>query len=137
MTASQQKALVSLLQDKDAVTVELVKGKLIEGGHDRLPEYLELLDNIEGTAQENLSDVIRHIEASQTLGDISRGLAKLRTLGQLEELCWDFARTEQPGFKGGPYERQLDQWAAEAGKLILPGATPREKVSHVTVTCLG
>jgi hypothetical protein len=129
MTASQQKALVSLLQDKDAVTVELVKGKLIEGGHDRLPEYLELLDNIEGTAQENLSDVIRHIEASQTLGDISRGLAKLRTLGQLEELCWDFARTEQPGFKGGPYERQLDQWAAEAGKLILPGATPREKVS--------
>ena len=128
MTASQQQALVSLLQDGDAVTVGLVKGKLIEGGHERLPEYIELLHMAKGSAQENLSDVIRQIEASRTLGDISRGLAKLRTLGQLEELCWDFARTEQPGFKGGPYTRQLDQWAAEAGKLILPGATAREKV---------
>ncbi len=128
MTASQQQALVSLLQDGDAVTVDLVKGKLIEGGHARLPEYIELLQVAEGPAQENLNDVIRQIEASKTLGDISRGLAKLRTLGQLEELCWEFARTEQPGFKGGPYERQLDQWAAGAGKLILSGATTREKI---------
>jgi len=129
MTVSQQQALVSLLQDGDAVTVDLVKGKLIEGGHACLEEYLEMLHSVEGPAQENLTDVIRQIEASKTLGDISRGLAKLRTLGQLEELCWDFARTEQPGFKGGPYARQLDQWATEVGQLIMPGATAREKVN--------
>ena len=129
MTASQQQALVSLLQDGDAVTVELVKGKLIEGGHERLPEYIELLHSAEGSAQKNLTDVIRQIEASKTLGDISRGLAKLRTLSQLEEVCWDFARTEQPGFKGGPYSRQLDLWATEVSRLITPGATAREKVA--------
>jgi hypothetical protein len=128
MTASQQQALVSLLQDGDAATVNLVKGKLIEGGHERLPEYIELLHSAEGSAQKNLTEVIRQIEASKTLGDISRGLAKLRTLSQLEEVCWDFARTEQPGFKGGPYARQLDQWAFEVGRLITPGATAREKV---------
>ena len=128
MKASQQQALVSLLQDGDAVTVGLVKGKLIEGGHERLSEYQELLTLLTGSAKENLQEVISQIETSRTLGDISRGLAKLRTLGQLEELCWDFARTEQPDFEGGPYSRQLDQWAEEAGKLILPGASDEEKV---------
>jgi len=128
MTASQQQALVSLLHDGDAATVGLVKGKLLEGGHARLPEYLKLLSLAEGPAQESLREVIRQIEASKTLGDISRGLARLRTLGQMEELCWDFTRTEHPGFDGGPYARQLDQWAAEAARLILPGATSREKV---------
>lgn len=128
MKASQQQALVSLLQDGDAATVGLVKGQLIEGGHERLPEYQELLHLLSGPAQESLLDVIHEIEASKTLGDISRGLAKLRTLSQLEELCWHFARAEQPGFNGGPYERQLDQWAREAGELITPGATDQEKV---------
>src|SRR5882724_2000388 len=128
MTTSQQMALVSLLQDGDAATVGLVKGKLLEGGKERLPEYLELLHLAQGSAQEQLREVIRQIEASQTLGDISRGLAKLRTLEQLEELCWDFANTEHPGFDGGPYARQLDMWAMEAGRLITPGATAREKV---------
>jgi regulator of sirC expression with transglutaminase-like and TPR domain len=128
MTVSQQQALVSLLQDGDAVTIGLVKGKLIEGGQARLSEYQELLQIAQGLAQENLQDVIRQIEASKALGDISRGLAKLRTLSQLEEVCWDFARTEQPTFKGGPYARQLDQWAEEARRLVMPGATAREKV---------
>src|SRR5271154_1531701 len=106
MTASQQQALVSLLEDGDAVTIGLVKDKLIEGGHARLPEYMELLDLAKGPAQESLHQVIREIEASKTLGDISRGLAKLRTMSQLEELCWDFTRAEHPGFHGGPYARQ-------------------------------
>ncbi len=136
MTASQQQALVSLLQDGDAATLGLIKGKLIEAGQDRLPEYIELLGRAKGLAQENLREVIHQIEESQTLGDISRGLAKLRTLSQLEELCWDFTRTEHPGFDGGPYKRQLDQWALEAGKLIMPGATSREKV-HCLVRYLG
>jgi len=43
MTASQQQALVSLLQDGDAATVGLVKGQLIQGGNACLPEYTELL----------------------------------------------------------------------------------------------
>jgi hypothetical protein len=136
MKASQQQALVSLLQDGDADTVDMVKGKLIEGGHTRLPEYLELLSLATGPAQESLREVIHEIEASKTLGDISRGLAKLRTLGQLEELCWDFARGQQPGFHGGPYSRQLDQWADEVGRMITPGASAREKV-HCLARYLG
>jgi len=128
MTTSQQMALVSLLQDGDAATVGLVKGKLLEGGKERLPEYLELLNVAQGPAQERLKEVIHQIESSDTLGDISRGLAGLRTLAQLEELCWAFTRAEHPGFEGGPYTRQLDQWAEEVGRMITPGATSREKV---------
>jgi regulator of sirC expression with transglutaminase-like and TPR domain len=129
MKASQQQALVSLLQDGDISTIDLVKGKLIEGGHAHLPEYHELLALLTGPAKESLMEVIHQIEASKTLGDISRGLAKLRTLNQLEELCWDLARAEQPGFDGGPYTRQLDVWAKEVERLIKPNATSREKVN--------
>jgi regulator of sirC expression with transglutaminase-like and TPR domain len=106
----------------------LVKGQLIEGGVERLPEYLEMLDLAQGSAQASLREVIREIEESKTLGDISRSLARLKTLNQLEDLCWEFTRTEHPGFDGGPYARQLDQWAEEAGKLITPWATAEEKV---------
>ena len=42
------------------------------------------------------SQVIDQIENSKTLGDISRGLAELKTLEQLEDLCWEFAKSEQP-----------------------------------------
>lgn len=128
MKASQEQALVSLLQDGDAVTVGLVKGKLVEGGAARLPEYIDLLNRSHGQAQENLREVIRQIEASKTLGDISRGLAKLRTLSQLEELCWDITREEHPGFEGGPYARQLDAWAEKVSQWIRPHASPREKI---------
>jgi len=77
MTASQQQALVSLLQDGDAATVGLVKGQLIQGGDARLAEYTELLRQAQGPARESLREVIQEIEASRTLGDVSRGLAKL------------------------------------------------------------
>ena len=136
MTTSQQQALVSLLQDGDAATVGLIKGKLIEGGQARLSEYVEMLSQARGSARENLREVIHHIEESRTLGDISRGLAKLRTLSQLEDLCWAFTQTEHPGFDGGPYARQLDLWAAEVGRMITPGATPREKI-HCLARYLG
>ena len=129
MTTSQQQALVSLLQDGDADTIGMVKGQLLEGGAEKVSEYIELLNLAKGSARVSLKEVIDQIESSKNLGDISRGLAGLKTLQQLEDLCWDFARSEQPDFKGAPYARQLDQWAEEAGKLIRPGATAREKVN--------
>lgn len=108
--------------------VGLVKGQLIEGGDARLAEYTELLRYTHGPAKENLREVIREIEVSRTLGDVFRGLAKLKTWSQLETLCWDFTRAVHPGFEGGPYARQLDEWAESAGRLITPEATSREKV---------
>jgi hypothetical protein len=74
MTASQQQALVSLLQDGDAATVGLVKGQLIQGGDARLAEYAEMFRQTQGPAKESLREVIQEIESSRTLGDVSRGL---------------------------------------------------------------
>ena len=128
MTDSQQRALVSLLQDGDAATVGLVKGQLMQGGEACLAEYTELLRRAQGPARESLREVIQEIEAARTIGDVSRGLAKLKTLSQLEDVCWDFTRTVHPGFEGGPYARQLDDWAEGAAKLISPTASPREKI---------
>ena len=128
MTNSQQKALVSLLQEGDEATVGLVKGKLIEGGHAHLSEYHQLMNLASGPARESLREVIHLIEASKTLGDVSRGLARIRTWTHVEDLCWDLARADHPGFDGGPYSRRLDLWAEEVGKLISPTASDREKV---------
>ena len=136
MTAAQQQALVSLLQDGDAATVGLVKGQLIQGGDARLPEYAEMLRDAKGPVRESLQEVIQEIEASKTLGDVSRSLASLKTLRQLENLCWEFTRTVHPGFDGGPYARQLDQWAEGVGRLITPEATSREKI-HCLARYLG
>jgi hypothetical protein len=132
MTVSQQQALVSLLQDGDAATIGLVKGQLVQGGDSCLAEYHELLRRAVGPAKESLREVIQEIEASRTLGDVSRGLAGLKTWSQVESLCWDFTRTVHPGFEGGPYARQLDQWAEGVAKLINPTATGREKVACLT-----
>jgi regulator of sirC expression with transglutaminase-like and TPR domain len=129
MSQSQQQALVSLLQEGDEATVGLVKGQLIEAGEAQLPAYHQLLNLATGPARESLREVITHIQESKSLGDISRGLAKLRTLRQLEELCWDLARADHPGFDGGPYERRLDQWAGDLKKMITPEASAREKVA--------
>jgi len=128
MTVSQQRALVSLLEDGDASTIGLVKGQLVQGGDACLAEYTELLRHAKGPARERLREVIQEIETSRTLGDVSRGLAKLKTLSQLEDVCWDFTRTVHPGFEGGPYARQLDQWSEGAARLIAPDASSREKV---------
>jgi hypothetical protein len=132
MTTSQQQALVSLLQDGDAATIGLVKDQLIEGGDARLAEYAEMLRHAQGPARESLREVIQEIEASRTLGDVSRGLAKLKSWSQLEDLCWDFTRTVHPGFEGGPYARQLDQWAEGVARLITPDASACEKVQCLT-----
>jgi regulator of sirC expression with transglutaminase-like and TPR domain len=129
MTTSQQLALVSLLQDGDTATIGMVKDQLLEGGPTRVEEYTQLLQLAKGSARANIKEVIDQIESSRTLGDISRGLADLKTLQQLEDLCWAFARSEQPDFDGAPYVRLLDQWAEEAGQLIRPSATAREKVN--------
>jgi regulator of sirC expression with transglutaminase-like and TPR domain len=129
MTTSQQQALVSLLQDGDADTVGMVKGQLLEGGAEKVGELTQLLSLARGSARASLKEVIDQIESSKNLGDISRGLAGLKTLQQLEDLCWDFARSEQPDFQGAPYARQLDQWAEDIAKLIRPDATAREKVN--------
>jgi hypothetical protein len=128
MTVPQQQALVSLLQDGDAATVGLVKGQLMQGGEACLAEYTALLRQAQGPARESLREVIQEIESARTIGDVSRGLAKLKTLSQLEDICWDFTRTVHPGFEGGPYARQLDEWAEGAAKLISPTASSREKV---------
>jgi hypothetical protein len=129
MTTAQQRALVSLLQDSDSATVGLVRDQLLEGGPDRVPEYLALLKEARGAARASLAAVIEQLETSKILGDISRGLAGLRTWKHLEAVCWDLARAEQHSLDGGPYARQLDDWAAEVGRLIRPHATAAEKVA--------
>jgi regulator of sirC expression with transglutaminase-like and TPR domain len=136
MTASQHQALVSLLEGEDAATRDLVKAQLVENGREKLSEYRRLLLTLAGAARDHLREVIGEIEASATLGDISRRLATLNTFAQLEELSWELARAEDPSFESGPFTRQLDRWATEAGRLLAPATTPLEKV-HCLARYLG
>ena len=129
MKASQQNALVTLLQEGDAQTVGLVKTQLIETGSERLAEYHDLLSLLRGSARRSLEEVISRIEEAQSLGAMSRGLAQLRTWTHLEELCWEMTGAEQPGFDGGPYSRQLDAWAEEARPLLRNVSSDTEMVS--------
>jgi regulator of sirC expression with transglutaminase-like and TPR domain len=130
MSPNQQKALVDLLEDGDSATVELVKRELIEGGATRLAEYHQLLDDSAcgEIAHQHLQEVIAKVERSLALGNISRGLASLESLDQLEALCWELGRSEHPGLDTGPYSRQLDSWAEALRAYLARGATVQEQV---------
>jgi regulator of sirC expression with transglutaminase-like and TPR domain len=133
MKQNQQRALLDLLRDGDAETISLVKQELVEGGPNRLPEYHTLLDQCTDTVSEHLREVIERIEMAQNLGNISRGLARLKTFEHLENLCWDLAQAEQGnGFDGGPYARQLDSWAISLRAYIAKGSTVQEQVRAIT-----
>lgn len=132
MNQTQQRALVALLEEGDAGTVALVKKELIMAGPARLEEYQKLLTSSGTVASRHLREVITQIEEAQNLGNISRGLAKLKTYAQLEELCWDLTRSDQAGFDGGPYSRQLDAWAEALSAYLAKGATVEEQVRALT-----
>ncbi|PTY02329.1 hypothetical protein DB346_09470 [Verrucomicrobia bacterium LW23] len=132
MNSSNQRALVALLEDGDAQTIEMVKRGLIESHDTKLEELEELLRLGNSNATQHLRDVIGRIESAQNLGTISRGLARLKTFQQLEDLCWDLARADQPGFDGGPYSRQLDAWGEALRAYLAKGATTEEQVRALT-----
>jgi len=134
MTPSQQRALVALLREGDAATVNMVKAELVQGGPERIEEYQNLLAQSpdDDKASAHIREVIGRIEQALNLGNISRGLAKLKTFAQLEELNWDIARAEQPDFNGGPYARQLDSWAEGLKASLSPGCTIQEQVRALT-----
>ena len=132
LTPGQQRALVTLLGDGDKPTVDMVKRELIQAGPEHLPEYQELLLGSTPAAARHLREVIDKLEAAQSLGTISRALARLKTYEQLEDLCWDLARAEQGGFEGGPYSRQLDAWGEALKDYMAKGATDMEKVRAMT-----
>jgi hypothetical protein len=129
---SQQQALVSLLADADNRTADLVKNELIQSGRVRLAEYERLLERMTGKARARLSEVIQQIETADALGNISRGLARLRTFAQAEDLCWELARAEQPGFKAMTYRRALDSWAEGLKPLVAAANTGEDRVKAVT-----
>lgn len=132
MTPGQQRALVTLLDEGDQDTVNLVKKELILAGPSHLEEYQQMLTTSSVPVARHLREVIEKIETAQNLGNISRGLAKLKTYAQLEELCWELARSEQPGFDGGPYSRQLDSWGEALSDYVGRTATAEEKVRAIT-----
>lgn len=128
MTGSQQEALVDLLNDGDAQTVALVKEELIRNGAGKIEEYQDLLDQCEGEARRHMQEVVDAIEQSMALGDISRGLATLDSIEQLEDVCWSLACSEHAGLDPGPYRRQLDAWGEALRAYLARGATDEEKV---------
>lgn len=129
MSMSQQQALVTLLEDTDVSTINLLKTELIQAGPSHLVDYQSLREQLHGRARKNLDEIIQKISGAESLGNISRGLAGLENFAQMEDLSWELARAEQPSFVHGPYQRQLDQWAERVDRLLRPGASSREKIA--------
>ncbi len=132
MNENQQRALLELLKNGDADTIKMVKRELILGGSERLAEYHDLLSHGTATSSRHLQDVIESIEAAENLGNISRGLAKLKTFRQLEELNWELAKADQTDFSGSLYSQQLDSWGNELKSLISRESSVQEQVRALT-----
>jgi regulator of sirC expression with transglutaminase-like and TPR domain len=128
----QQKGLLALLQDADSSTADLVKKQLLAAGPEKLEEYYKLLETAPSSVARHLQEVIDQLENSESLGRISRLLARLKTFDQLEELCWELARAEQPAFNADPFRAQLDTWGEGLARIVPADFEPAEQIRRIS-----
>lgn len=134
MTPGQQQALLTLLQDTDDTSLDLLKQELVESGGDRLEDYEQMLKGCGDVASPHLQEVISRVREAQDLGVISRQLAAMETWQELEHFCWSLTRAEHPGLKQGPYVRQLELWAQEVSDRL--AGVPKLKQPETRVAAL-
>jgi regulator of sirC expression with transglutaminase-like and TPR domain len=132
LSQNQQKGLAALLADSDLDTVQLVKQQLLDGGVAKLPEYYRLLEALSGPVARHLREVIEKLESAETLGSVSRLLADLSSFEQLENLCWELARAEQPAFDSSSVQRQLDLWGEALAKRIPPHLSTPDQIKIIS-----
>ena len=136
MTASQQQALVSLLQDGDAATVGLVKGQLIQGGDARLAEYTELLRSAAGSGQ---GEPAGSHPGNRSVAD-ARGCfprpGQAQDVEPTRDALLGFHPHGPSRFRGRTLRAPVGPMGRRRGQLITPKATSREKV-HCLARYLG
>ena len=116
-------AILRLLTDDDAETVQLVKSQLALGGAAGLDDLRTLLAGASPGAARHLRAVIADVEARNTDVVFENLCARFGEDGDLESAAWGLAAAFLPGEDFVTQRERLDEWGAEVSRRIAKAGT--------------
>ncbi len=131
---AQRDAILSLLRDDDAHTVELVKEQLASHGREAVPGLLDLLSGGDGCVARHVEEILHAIdarEAREELTELCRDFPNQGGLDALEYAAFLLARVLAPGADVENARRQLDRWGEALAKRLPQATTADERVRLV------
>jgi regulator of sirC expression with transglutaminase-like and TPR domain len=127
----QKDAIVRLLRDDDAGTVNLVKEELAKKGAAAIPALRDLLNIDDERVTRNVRAVLGEIDARQAREAMNELCARFGDEGDIEPAAWLLARALQPGVDIPYYENRLDQWALRLRPALAQEYTARHRVEII------
>ncbi len=128
----QRDALLRLLLDDDAATLQLVKQQLFDAGPQALPQLKTLLTEADPGAALHLQDVISTLEEDQAFGAFSELCSGFEPDSDLENACWSLAATFSPGDLFTEERALLDSWGHELARRLTKAHSPLDRVETLT-----
>ncbi len=128
---AQRNAIIRLLRDDDAHTVELVKAQLASHGREAVPSLLDLLSADEGSVARHVNDILHAIdakEAREELTGLCRDFPDRGELDALEYATFLLARVIAPGAEVESARQQLDVWGETLARRLPLAMTTDERV---------
>jgi len=116
----QREAIIRLLKDSDAETVNLTKQQLVQGGAKAIPDLRDLLSTDDQRVTLHVREILTEIEIRHAKGAFEEICGTISDLVDLERACWYLAQIFQPGVDIEPYQKTIDAWSREL----------RDRLSH-------
>ncbi|MEO8352530.1 MAG: transglutaminase-like domain-containing protein [Chthoniobacteraceae bacterium] len=134
MNASEPQlaALLKLLADDDAASVDLIKTQLARGGIAALPELRELERLATDLAAFHLLDVIAEIEESSAEQLLAQVCENFGEHGDIEEAAWRLGAVLAPGEDSVEARETLAAWGADVARRLPKAATAIDRVETLS-----
>ncbi len=118
---AQREAIIRLLRDEDARTVELVKDQLVAGGDAAISDLNDLLlvDDLEVTC--HVYEILGQIDAKAAQAELSEFCREFPDHGGVDALEYAallLARILSPGTEVEPIRRRFDEWGEQLAQRI-------------------
>ena len=106
----QREAIIRLLKDSDAETVDLTKRQLAQGGFATIPDLRDLLSADDKRVIQHVREILTEIELKYANEGFDRLCDTIADLQDLEQASWYLAQIFQPDVDIEPYQRTVDAW---------------------------
>ncbi len=114
----QRDAIIRLLKDNDAETVELTKRQLAQGGTSTIPDLRDLLSVDDGNVAQHVREILTEIESKHAKEAFDERCTTVSDLADLEQASWYLARIFQPGLEIESYQNTIDLWGRELRERV-------------------
>ncbi len=125
----QIKALIQLLTDEDTQVAEAIQAQILALGEQARPYLEEALFHPNKTIRNSAQILLLRMRSEKVFRQF-QGFSESDV--DLEEGAFLIAQSADPDLDITPYQRQLDEMAAELGKRLSEKTTPESIVHHLS-----